>query len=145
MWIKLPRGDFISLIKDVVNNLDNKNYHTVINNNKYNLKNAEQILLEIVAKKISKNEPHKLYKNFIEPKVIELTRAKSSRGKNNRLNVLNIYNNIESSIFKDVYFHYFIKPKITEESIAERTKLRRQKLDIIEKKKKNINNEWFNY
>ena len=83
----------------------------MINNNKYNLKNAEQILLEIVAKKISKNEPHKLYKNFIEPKVIELTRAKSRRGKNNRLNVLNIYNNIESIIFKDVYFHSLISQK----------------------------------
>ena len=31
LWIKLPRNDFISLIKDVVNNLDNKNYQTMIN------------------------------------------------------------------------------------------------------------------
>ena len=113
LWIKLSRKDFISLIKDVVNNLDNKNYWTVINNNKYNLKNAEQFLLEIV-KKISKNEAPKLYENLIEPKVIELTRAKSSRGKNKRLNILNICNNIELSIFKDVHFHYFNKPKITE-------------------------------
>ena len=86
---------------------------------------------------------------MVDPKVIELTRAKSSWGKNKRLNISNIYNNIESSIFKDVYFHYFNKPKITEESIAERTKLRRQRLNIIEKKKKNINNElfkeYFNY
>ena len=93
-------------------------------------------MLEIVVKKICKNEARKLYKNLIEPKVIELTRAKSSRGKNKRLNILNIYNNIESSIFKDVYFHYFNKPKIIEESIAERTKLRRQRLNIIEKNKK---------
>ena len=76
---------------------------------------------------------------MIEPKVIELTRAKSSRDKNNTLNILNIYSNIESSIFKDVYFHYINKPKITEESIAERTKLRKQRLDLIEKKKKYIN------
>ena len=86
---------------------------------------------------------------MVDPKVIELTRAKSSRGKNKRLNISNIYNNIESSIFKDVYFHYFNKPKITEESIAERTKLRRQRLNITEKNKKNINNklfkEYFNY
>ena len=87
-------------------------------------------------KKISKNEAPKLYENLIEPKVVELTRAKSTRGKKKRLNILNIYSNIESSIFKDVYFHYFNKPKITEESIAERTKLRRQRLNIIEKKKK---------
>ena len=71
-------------------------------------------MLEIVVKKICKNEASKLYKNLIEPKVIELTRAKSSRGKNKRLNILNICNNIELSIFKDVHFHYFNKPKITE-------------------------------
>ena len=139
LQIKLSRGCFISLIKDVVNNLDNKNYQTVINNNKYNLKNAKQFLLDIVVKKNSKNKARELYENLIEPKVIELTRAKSSRGKNKRLNILNIYNNIESSIFKDVYFHYFNKPKITEESIAERIKLRKQRLDLIEKKKKYIN------
>ena len=54
LQIKLSRGCFISLIKDVVNNLDNKNYQTVINNNKYNLKNAKQFLLDIVVKKIVK-------------------------------------------------------------------------------------------
>ena len=53
LWIKLPRNDFISLIKDV-NNFDNKNYQTMINSNKYNLKNAEQFLLEIVVKKLVK-------------------------------------------------------------------------------------------
>ena len=64
LGIKLSRGDFISLIKDVVNNLDNKNYQTVINNNKYDVNNAEQFLLEIVGKKIRKNEARKLYKKF---------------------------------------------------------------------------------
>ena len=128
LGIKLSRGDFISLIKDVVNNLDNKNYQTVINNNKYDVKNAEQFLLEIVAKKIRKNEARKLYKNLIEPKSIELTRAKNIRGKNKRLNILNIQSNIKSGIFNDVYFHYFNKPKITEETIAERIKLRKKKI-----------------
>ena len=86
------RSDFLSLVKDVVNNLDNKDYQTAISNNRYDLKNAEQFLPEIVTKKISENEARKLYKNLIEPKVIELTRAKGSRGKNKRLNILNIYN-----------------------------------------------------
>ena len=118
----------------------------MINNNKYDVKNAEQFLLEIVAKKIRKNEARKLYKNLIEPKSIELTRAKNIRGKNKRLNILNIYSNIKSGIFNDVYFHYFNKPKITEETIAERIKLRKKKrLNIIDKKKKNINNELFNH
>ena len=77
LWIKLSTNDFLSLIKDVVNNLDNKNYRTTINNNKYDLKIAEQFLLEKVTKK-----------NLIEPKVIELTRGKSSRGKNKTLDIL---------------------------------------------------------
>ena len=32
-----------------------------------------------------------------------------------------------------------------QESIAERTKLRRHKIDMVAKKKKNVNNELFNY
>ena len=84
-------------------------------------------------------------KNLIEPKSIELTRAKNIRGKNKRLNILNIYSNIKSGIFNDVYFHYFNKPKITEETIAERIKLRKKRLNIIDKNKKNIKNELFKH
>ena len=51
LWIKLSRKDFNSLIKDIVDNLDNKDYQTTINNNNYDLKNVEQFLLEIVTKK----------------------------------------------------------------------------------------------
>ena len=133
----MSRSNFLSLVKDVANNLDNKDYQTTISNNKYDLKNAEQFLLEIVTKKINENEAHKLYKNLMEPKVIELTRAKS-RGKNKRLNILNIYNNIKSSIFDSVYLHYFDKPVTTKESIAKSTESRKQRLDIINKKKENI-------
>ena len=54
LWIKLSRSDFASLIKDVVNNLDNKDYQTKINNDNYDLGNAEQFLLKIVTKKLVK-------------------------------------------------------------------------------------------
>ena len=54
LWIKLSRSDFASLIKDVVNNLDNKDYQTKINNYNYDLTNVEQFLLEIVTKKLVK-------------------------------------------------------------------------------------------
>ena len=54
LWIKLSRNDFLLLIKDITNNLDNKNYQTTISNNKYDLKNAEQFLLEIVPKNLVK-------------------------------------------------------------------------------------------
>ena len=45
LWLKLSRNDFTSLIKDVVNNLDNKNYQTAINKDNYDLQNAEKFLL----------------------------------------------------------------------------------------------------
>ena len=59
----------------------------------------------------------------------------TGKGKDKRTNILNILEKIQLSIFGDVYLHYFNKPEITEESIAKRTKLRRQRLNIIEEKK----------
>ena len=53
LWIKLPRSDLASLVKDV-NNLDNKDYQTKMNNDNYDLGNAEQFLLKIVTKKLVK-------------------------------------------------------------------------------------------
>ena len=50
-WIKSYRSNFASLMKDV-NNLDNENYQSKINNVNYDLKSVEQFLLEIVTKKI---------------------------------------------------------------------------------------------
>ena len=93
-------------------------------------------MLEIVTNEIGKNEARKLYENLIESEIIELIRTKSSKGKNKRSNILNIYNNGKSSIFENFCFHYFDEPVITKESIADRVKLRRQRLDIIDKKKK---------
>ena len=48
-WIKSYRSNFASLMKDV-NNLDNENYQSKINNVNYDLKSVEQFLLEIVTK-----------------------------------------------------------------------------------------------
>ena len=42
LWIEIPRNDFISLIKDVVDNLGNKDFETTVNKRKYNLKNAKK-------------------------------------------------------------------------------------------------------
>ena len=55
LWIKTS-NDFISLIKDFNDYLDNKDYQTKVGDNNYNLKNAEKYLLEIITKKISKDE-----------------------------------------------------------------------------------------
>ena len=60
------------------------------------------------------------------------------KGKDKRNNILNILNNIESSLFEGVYLHYKDMPKETknERSIAERAKLTRQRLDEVKKEKK---------
>ena len=137
----------MSLIKDVVNNLDNKDYQNKINNVNYDLKSAEQFLLEIVRKENSENEARELHKSLIRPKVDKLANAKG-KSKDKRGDKINISDNIESIIFDGCYYHYFDKPKskTTEESIAERTQLRRQRLDMVkEKEKKTVNNKMFSY
>ena len=68
IWIEVSRKDFISLIKDVADNLDKKDYKITVNNADYNLENAEKYLLEIITKKISKNEALELYKYFNDSK-----------------------------------------------------------------------------
>ena len=142
LWIKLSRSDLASLIKDAVDNLDKKDYQTKINNDNYDLTNVEQVLLEKVTKKISKNEALKLYENPIEPKAVKLVKAKG-RGKDKRNNILD---NIKSIIFEGRYFHYdSSKPKTTEKSISERRKLRRQRLDMVKEKEKKHKNEFFSY
>ena len=51
-WINLCRKKFILLLKNVADNLDNEDCKTTVNNCRYDLKNAEKILLEIVTKKL---------------------------------------------------------------------------------------------
>ena len=55
---------------------------------------------------------------------------------------MNVLKNLES-VFKGVYLNYFDKPSESEESIAERTKLRRQRSDEIAEKEKMIDPESF--
>ena len=61
-----------------------------------------------------------------------------------KYNILNILENVDS-VFTGAYLHYKNVPKETmfERSIAERTKLRRGRLDEIKRKEQNINNELF--
>ena len=131
----MSRSDFASLIKDVVNNLDNKDYQTKINNDNYDLNNAEQFLPKIAAKKVIKNEVHKLYKNLIEPKVGKLTNA-NGKSKDNRSNILNILENIESSIFDGYYYHYFDKPKITNKKYCKKGTIKKAKIEYNQRERK---------
>ena len=101
--LKFLKKDFISLIKVVNDNLYNKDYQTKVDDNNYNLKNAEKYLLEIITKKISKDEALKLYNDLIKPDFDALTHAKG-KSKNKMNNILNILNNIELSLFDDFIF-----------------------------------------
>ena len=113
LWINLSREDFNLLIKDVPDNLDNKNYKTNADGRIYGLKNAKKFLLEIGTKKISKDEVRYLYDNLIKPDVDTLEKSKS-RGNDKRNNILATLNNIETSVFDGVYLHYSNKPSKTE-------------------------------
>ena len=85
---------------------------------RYNLKNAEKFLLEIITRKISKNEACELYNNLIKPSIDMLMKS-TSRSKNKINNILNFLNNIESVVFTSVYLKYYDKSE-PEESIAEK-------------------------
>ena len=81
---------------------------------------------------------------MIQKDIDALDRKKRNSIKKN--NILKILENI-GAIFTGAYLHYEEVPKETifERNIAERVKLRRQRLDIIKKKKENISNELLNY
>ena len=74
---------------------------------------------------------------------VDALRNATNRCKNKRKNILNVLDNIESSVFDGTYFHHKDQSLESEESIAKRTKLRRQKFDEIAEKEKNKNNELF--
>ena len=65
---------------------------------------------------------------MIEQKVDKLRNA-NGKDKHKRSNILNILENIELSIFDGAYLHYFDKSKITKESIATRTKIKKAKVE----------------
>ena len=133
LWVNLSRQNFNSLIKDVVDNLDNADY-----NRRYDLKNAEKFLLEIITKKNSEKEACWL----IKPHFDTLMKSRI-RGKNKRGNILNVLNNIKPGVFDGVYLNYFDNPSESEECIIERTKLRRPRFDEIAIKEKMISSKLF--
>ena len=86
----------------------------------------------------------KLYKELIQKDIDALEKEKSNSIKKD--NILKILENI-GAIFTGTYFHYKELPKKTifQRNIAESVKLRKRRLDIIDKKKENINNELLNH
>ena len=122
--------------------MNNDQFETTINKNVYDLKNAKKFLVKITTQKINKNEAHKLYSDLITLDITELRESKS-KGKERRYNILNVLENLES-VFTGSYLHYKNVPSESEESIAERTKLRRrQSSDEIVNKERMIDPESF--
>ena len=80
---------------------------------------------------------------MIKPDVDILKNATSKRGKGERNDILTILYNIELGLFEGFSYHYSDKPSQAEESITDRTKLRRQKLNEIAKKEKEMSFDFF--
>ena len=97
--------------------------------------------MEITTQKIREKEALELYSDLIIPDIAALGKSKS-KSKDRRNNILNVFKNLES-VFTGVYLNYSDKPSESEESIAERTKLRRQRSDEIAEKEKMIDHESF--
>ena len=142
LWINMSRKDFKLLIKDVADNLNNKVYQATVNGLKYDFQKANEFLLETGTKKISENKARELYNSLMKPDV-DMLKNSLSRGKDKRNNILNLLNNIESSVFDGVYFHRKDVPKeiVFKRSTAEGSKLRKGKIAEIERAEKNIMNE----
>ena len=104
-WIQGSKEDVKRIIKDVVENLDSKNYTANVGGTNYNLKEAENFLLDIFTKDIDENVANKLYKNMIKPSTDILIVAPDAC-KEKRMNIINVLNDLESVIFDSAYLNY---------------------------------------
>ena len=97
------------------------------------MKNAEKFLLEIITRKISKNEACELYNNLIKPRIDMLMKS-TSRSKDKITNILNILYNVESVVFNSVYLKYYNKSE-PEESIADKNELSLDQKKVLHKER----------
>ena len=81
-----------------------------------------------------------MYNELIQKDTDTLEKSKSNKPE--KYNVLNILENV-GTIFTGAYLHYKDVPKDTvfERSIVEKIKLRKGRLDEMERKEQNINND----
>ena len=142
LWFKINRKKFDELTRKIYNNQDNNDFKFIINRRTYDLKNAKKFWTEVTTHKTTKSEAEKLYNELIQKDIDTLKKIKSNKPEKH--NILNILENV-GTIFTGSYLHYKHVPKetISERSIADRTKLRRQKSDGIERKEQNKNNLLF--
>ena len=121
--------------------MNNNEFKTTADKKTYDLKNAKKVLVRITTQKIDEKEVRELYYDLITADINRLKNAKG-KGKNKRHKILEVLENLQS-VFTGTYLHYKDVPSESEESIAERTKLRRQRSDEIANKEKMINSKFF--
>ena len=142
-WFKRNRDEFDELAGGIYNNQNDKDLRIIINKRTYNLKNAKKFWKEVTTHKISKVEANKLYNKLIQ-KDIDVLKGKKSND-HRKYDILNILKNVNSVFTYDTYMHQKYVPgkAMFERSIAERNKLRKERLDEIKRKEKNINKDLF--
>ena len=97
--------------------------------------------MKTINQNISEKDALKLYSDLITPDITALEKSKD-KGKDRRHNILNVLKNLKR-VFTGIYLNYSDKSSESEEIIAERTKLRRQRFDDIAEKEKMISSELF--
>ena len=144
LWFKINRKEFEELNGDIFINQNNNDFKFTINRKTYDFKNAKIFWTELTTRKITENEAKELYNELVQKDIDALKKSKSDKPEKH--NILTILENV-GAIFTGVYFHYKDVPKETmfERSIAERIKPRKEKLDEIEQKEQDINNELFKH
>ena len=144
LWFKINRKEFEELNGDIFINQNNNDFKFTINRKTYDFKNAKIFWTELTTRKITENEAKELYNELVQKDIDALKKSKSDKPEKH--NILTILENV-GAIFTGVCFHYKDVPKETmfERSIAERIKPRKEKLDEIEQKEQDINNELFKH
>ena len=137
LWFEINKQEFKELTNEIYNNQDNKGFKITINKRTYDWKNAKTIWTKITTSKIFKNVAKKLYEELIQKDIDALTRQKNNSI--NKHNILQILDNVGAIFTAKTYLHYRRVSNETEfeKSIAERAKLRREKIAEIEGEEKN--------
>ena len=149
LWFEINKKELEELTREIYNNQDKNDFKIIINRRPYNLKNVKKIWREVTIHKSTKSDAKKLYNELIQKDNDALEKEKNYAEREEvdgiiKYNVLNILKNV-GSIFSGAYLDYKHVPKeaMFERSIEERINLRRGRLDKIERKEQNMNNELF--
>ena len=149
IWLEINKKELEELTREIYNNQDKNDFKIIINRRPYDLKNAKKIWRKVTIHKSTKSDTKNLYNELIQKDNDALEKEKNYAEREEvdgiiKYNVLNILKNV-SSIFSGAYLDYKNVPKeaMFERSIEERINLRRGRLDKIERKEQNMNNELF--